>query len=104
MRSRKSSQGRNHPDPGYSGSSVRWVSVAGRLLLLLWFAVTLVPARAYPLTEAARPYAVVARPQSARSQLLRAEQGDPAKPMDIARRPDPALRPRLAGLGRHLEA
>jgi hypothetical protein len=24
--------------------------------------------------------------------------------MDIARRPDPALRPRLAGLGRHLEA
>src|SRR5271168_2586836 len=78
MRSRMSSQGRNHPDPGYSGSSVRWVGVAGRLLLLLWFAVTLVPdARADPLEEAARPYALVAYPQSARSLLVRAEQGDP---------------------------
>ena len=73
-----SSRGCNQPDPGYSGSSVRWVGVAGRLLLLLWFAVTLVlDGRADPLAEAARPYAPVGYPRSARSLLVRAEQGDP---------------------------
>jgi hypothetical protein len=52
--------------------------LAGRLLLLLWFAVTLVPdARADPRAKAARPYALVGYPRSARSLLVRAEQGDP---------------------------
>jgi len=74
-----SSQGRPHPDLGYSRSSARVAGVASRLLLLLWFAVTLVPeARAADLlTEAVRSYAPVGYPRSAGGVLARAEQGDP---------------------------
>ena len=79
MRSRTSSQGRHHPDLGYSTSSARLAGVASRLLLLLWFAVTLVPeARAADLlTEAVRSYAPVGYPRSAGGVRARAEQGDP---------------------------
>jgi TPR repeat protein len=73
------SQGRHHPDLGYSRSSARPAGVARRLLLLLWFAMTLVPeARAADLlTEAVRSYAPVGYPRSAGGVLARAEQGDP---------------------------